>query len=115
MSKLFFLLFVLMESLTCFAQNEGSFGEMLHNGMYWKYREYSGYEDGEIIGSKTINDKVYGILRIHRGFYDEARASEFDEYYNWTTATVAIRDEGGRIYVNKDDYLSHTKRRKKET
>ena len=107
MRKVFFLLFLLiMGSLDCFAQDENRFGEMLHNGMYWKYREYSGYEDGEIIGSKTINDKVYGILRIHRGFYDEARASEFDEYYNWTTATVAIRDEGGRIYVNKDDYLN---------
>lgn len=107
MRKGFFLLFLLiMGSLACFAQNENRFGEMLRDGMYWKYREYSGYEDGEIIGSKTINDKVYGILRIHRGFYDGARASEFDEYYNWTTATVAIRDEGGRIYVNKDDYLN---------
>lgn len=107
MRKGFFLLFLLiMGSLACFAQNENRFGEMLRDGMYWKYREYSGYEDGEIIGSKTINDKVYGILRIHRGFYDGARASEFDDYYNWTTATVAIRDEGGRIYVNKDDYLN---------
>ena len=105
MSKVFFLLFVLMESLTCFAQNEDSFGEMLHNGMYWKYREYSGNEDYEIIDTKTINDKLYGILRIRRGFYDAARAAE-PEFFNWTMATVAIRDEGGRIYVNKDDYLN---------
>ena len=34
MRKVFFLLFLLiMGSLTCFAQNEDSFGEMLHNGM----------------------------------------------------------------------------------
>ena len=105
MSKVFFLLFVLMESLTCFAQNEDSFGEMLHNGMYWKYREYSGNEDYEIIDTKTINDKLYGILRIRRGFYDAARAAE-PEFFNWTMATVAIRAEGGRIYVNKDDYLN---------
>ena len=106
MRKVFFLLFLLiMGSLGCFAQDENRFGEMLHNGMYWKYREYSGNEDYEIIDTKTINDKLYGILRIRRGFYDAARAAE-PEFFNWTMATVAIRDEGGRIYVNKDDYLN---------
>ena len=106
MRKILLLLCIFMGVLPCISQAETYTGEMLREGMYWKYREYSGYEDGEIIGSKTINDKVYGLLRIHRGFYDGARASEFDDYFNWTTATVAIRDEGGRIYVNKDDYLN---------
>ena len=105
MRKVFILLFVLTSSLSCISQNVTRTGEKLCVGMYWSYREYSGYEEVEIIDSKTINDKLYGILRIHRGFYDATRAAEPD-YFNWVRATVAIRDEGGRIYVNKDDYLN---------
>ena len=74
---------------------------MLHKGICWFYKSSHILERYDIIDSKTMNGKTYGQIRVERsgrmgnGYEDPAGYCD----------TIGIRDEGGRIFVNKEKYL----------
>lgn len=108
MKRIVFLLFLFISSLACISQNVNRYGEMLCDGIHWGFTGKYTTESYDINGFKTMNGKTYGLLQIERRLFDGSRASDnnLDDYYKWLTATIGIRDEGGRIYVDKEEYLS---------
>lgn len=98
------LLFLLL-MLSSLAYGETKVGEILHKGICWYYNSYHISESYNIIDSKIMNGKTYGQIRMEQHKYDEARAMGHDDL-NWYCDTIGIREEGGRIYVNKEEYLS---------
>jgi len=98
------LLFLLL-MLTGFAYGETVVGEMLHEGTAWGYAGYWTADSYTIKGTKSMNGKTYGLLNMEHRSYDGARAMG-PEDLSWYYATLGIRDEGGKIYVNKEEYLS---------
>ena len=98
------LLFLLL-MLTGFAYGETVVGEMLHEGTAWGYAGYWTADSYTIKGTKAMNGKTYGLLNMEHRSYDGARAMG-PEDLSWYYATLGIRDEGGKIYVNKEEYLS---------
>ena len=94
-------LFLILMLFSSFAYGETGDGEMLHKGICWFYKSSHILERYDIIDSKTMNGKTYGQIRVERsgrmgnGYEDPAGYCD----------TIGIRDEGGRIFVNKEKYL----------
>ena len=99
------LLIILIGNLDCFAQDLPRYGELLCDKMYWGYMGLWTPIGYEIDGPKILNGKTYGRLLMSgqhwgsRGFEAQSAFYSFD-------APIGIRDEGGRIYVNKEEYLN---------
>ena len=101
------LLIILIGNLDCFAQELPRYGEFLCDKMCWGYWSKFKTEWYEIEGFKTMNGKTYGLLQVQRQLFDGSRSVEnAADYYKWLSATIGIRDEGGRVYVDKEEYLS---------
>ena len=98
------LLIILIGNLDCFAQNLPRYGELLCDKMFWGYMGPWTPIDYDIVGSKVMNGKTYGLLQMNGELWG-ARAYEPDSNYRGFSATIGIRDEGGRIYVDKEEYL----------
>ena len=106
LSLIFLMIFTIVDYSN--AQTTG----ILHDGLNWFYRGQYVHEEYEIGGSKAMNGKDYKLLTIIRGGYD-SRALVTDNsmsldksYYDYIRASIGIREENGRIYVDKDEYLS---------
>ena len=98
------LLIILIGNLACFAQDLPRYGELLCDKMFWGYMGPWTPIDFDIVGSKVMNGKTYGLLQMN-GERWSARSYEPDSNYRGFSATIGIRDEGGRIYVDKEEYL----------
>ena len=98
------LLIILIGNLDCFAQDLPRYGELLCDKMFWGYMGPWTPIDYDIVGSKVMNGKTYGLLQMNGELWG-ARAYEPDSNYRGFSATIGIRDEGGRIYVDKEEYL----------
>ena len=98
------LLIILIGNLDCFAQDLPRYGELLCDKMFWGYMGPWTPIDYDIVGSKVMNGKTYGLLQMNGELWG-ARADEPDSNYRGFSATIGIRDEGGRIYVDKEEYL----------
>ena len=98
------LLIILIGNLDCFAQDLPRYGELLCDKMFWGYMGPWTPIDFDIVGSKVMNGKTYGLLQMN-GERWSARSYEPDSNYRGFSATIGIRDEGGRIYVDKEEYL----------
>ena len=98
------LLIILIGNLDCFAQDLPRYGELLCDKMFWGYMGPWTPIDYDIVGSKVMNGKTYGLLQMNGEIWG-ARAYEPDSNYRGFSATIGIRDEGGRIYVDKEEYL----------
>ena len=98
------LLIILIGNLACFAQDLPRYGELLCDKMYWGYMGPWTPIDFDIVGSKVMNGKTYGLLQMNGEIWG-ARSYEPDSNYRGFSATIGIRDEGGRIYVDKEEYL----------
>ena len=98
------LLIILIGNLACFAQDLPRYGELLCDKMFWGYMGPWTPIDYDIVGSKVMNGKTYGLLQMN-GERWSARSYEPDSNYRGFSATIGIRDEGGRIYVDKEEYL----------
>ena len=81
------------------------YADMLIEGMHWSYQGRTVGEYYSINGLKELNGKTYGLLQIRRVLEDAARGLKS---YGplLTEATIGIRDEDGRIYVNKEEYMT---------
>ena len=97
--------FILMLLLSATAYGETCYGELFCDGMTWVYRGRWTVESYFIDGSKVVNGKTYGLLHIDQDGYDGARRADASISAPSHQATIGIRDEGGRVYVDKEDYL----------
>lgn len=89
------------------AQGQSNFGDMLRDGLGWHYT--GSYIDGfcRIVGSKELNGKTYGSLILYTpAEWDGAREMRMPREASPSYPTIGIRDEGGRILVDKAEYLS---------
>ena len=98
------LLIILIGNLACLAQDLPRYGELLCDKMFWGYMGPWTPIDFDIVGSKVMNGKTYGLLQMN-GERWSARSYEPDSNYRGFSATIGIRDEGGCIYVDKEEYL----------
>ena len=97
------LLIILIGNLACFAQDLPRYGELLCEGLSWGYNGKTMIESCEISGSKMKNDKLYGLLHLERVYYGSRALLPTDGQYS---EVIGIRDEKGRIYVDKEEYLN---------
>lgn len=104
MKQKFLLLLFLIVSFPVFSQDLPRYGELLCDKMFWGYMGPWTPIDYDIVGSKVMNGKTYGLLQMNGELWG-ARAYEPDSNYRGFSATIGIRDEGGRIYVDKEEYL----------
>ena len=89
----------------CIDDPNERYAEMLQNGARWTYHGTNVFEDYSIDESKTLNGKTYGVLSIERypiNASTGARGVLSDKF----CASIGIRDEGGKMYVDKAEYLS---------
>lgn len=112
--------YLLLIFLMCFAfaeHTEAQSTEFLIDGLNWSYRGRYIHDGYKIDSSKTVNGKNYKLLNLLRGGYDSRAenpmlysSSSVDYDYYWVT--IGIREENGRIYVDKEEYLSLLKEEK---
>ena len=102
------LLFLLLTVLATVAHGETSSDNFLADGMRWMYRGHWATEEYAIDGSKAINGKEYRLLTVERVLYDSRKERQSSSGAFTLKATIGIREEGGRVYVDREEYLSLT-------
>ena len=96
------LVFALFMLLCASAHGETRYGEWLSEGTQWCYRSSYVNHNFTLEGSNTLNGKIYGLLHLQFIMWDGARGKASS---NDRGTTISIRDEGGRVYVDKQEYL----------
>ena len=97
-------LFLPLMLFAVLANAESLYGEMLVENSSWYYQGRYEAERYDLQGSKVHNGKTYGLLHIRRNLWDGAR-SMAPVSEDGTHTTIGIREEGGRFYVDKEEYL----------
>ena len=96
------LVFALFMLLSASAHGETRYGEWLSEGTQWCYSSVYVNHNFTLEGSNTLNGKIYGLLHLQFIMWDGARGKASS---NDRGTTISIRDEGGRVYVDKQEYL----------
>ncbi len=92
--------------LPIIAHGETYYGELLCDGLSWLYEERYCSEQCMITGLKELNGKTYGVMSLESPvFWDGARGQSVPRR-SLERFTVGVRDEGGRILVDKEEYLN---------
>ena len=109
MKKCVFLVMLMALGITHTGAQSAGF---LLDGLNWSYRGQYVHEEYKIDGSRTVNGKDYKQLTIIRGGYDSGTRGIDNpmrlspSYWDYVRDTIGIREDGGRIYINKDEYIS---------
>jgi len=107
-----FLLLIFLLIITSVEHSMAQSSDFLLDGLKWFYRGQYVHEEYKIDGSKTLNGKDYKLLTVIRGGYDSrvllpgSPLMNDVSYDDYIRATIGIREDNGRIYVDKDEYLS---------
>jgi hypothetical protein len=81
---------------------------------FWFYAPFSGEDWGHpdiqdrytIEGPETFAGKSYYVMAFRRDFFDGAPATRLDFLLPPEKSTIHFREEGGRVYVPKNEYLA---------
>ena len=117
---MFRLYLVFIFGVTCLYCKSQSLPSFLFEDVVWGYygcyspnnlKLHAYYESSYFDGAYTKNGKEYHLLHFFRGFFDNSDdniAKIWPDGYDTVDSEgqIGVREEGNRIYVNLEDYLS---------
>ena len=117
MKRISFILLALLSALTAQAQEKNTI--TLTDTTIWRYHGHKSSDQFALFmekyrfeGTEMKNGKTYRILSFNRSFFDGAASTRADgsetpePELEGPDKKIGIREENGRVYVDRDTYLS---------